>query len=248
MPGRRAKYLDIRHDLTGRIRLGEFVPGRPLPSQAVLSKEYGVALMTLRQALQCLQDDGLIVQMPGRGTFVTGAPTPGLRYLDSLVTELVNQGLPLSTQVLDKRVATIPAAEADLLGRARDTTGLRLERLRTLDSVPVVHQVSWVPEPWAEQLADVDFGSASLHGSLEARCRLTMGAADETLMACSPSRAAVRMIGMRGGRPVLVAQRVTFDEQGSPVVHDLATILDRTVRVEVRRAPRHIDSKWVAAR
>lgn len=247
MSGQRPKYLDIRDDLAERIRRREFTSGQPLPSQATLSKQYGVTLMTLRQALRCLQDDDVIVQMPGRGTFVMDSPTLDLRHLVSLVTELAAQGVPLRTHVLDKRFAAIPAAVASPLGCARDMSGLRLERLRTVNSVPVVHQVSWVPEPWAERLADVEFESASLYGSLEGRCGLTMTAANETLRARALSRATARATGARAGRPTLVAQRVTFDEHGTPVVHDLATILDTAVRVEVRRAPRRADSKWVAA-
>lgn len=250
MTGRQPKYLDIKDDLAGRIRRKEFAPGQPLPSQATLSRDYGVTLMTLRQALRCLQDEDVIVQKPGRGTFVLLSPTPpptlDLRYLSSLITELETQGITLHTRLLDTCLGEIPAAVATALGYPRGTRGLRLERLRTIDDVPTVHQVSWVPDPWAEQLVDVDFQDMSLYSALQNKCGLTMASANETLRARALPRATARASGVKTGRASLIAERVTYDDRLRAVVHDQATILEDTVRVMVQRAPRRAQISWVA--
>ena len=50
--------------------------GQPLPAQRELAGEFGVSIMTLRQALQLLADDGLIDTRHGSGTYVApGTPT-----------------------------------------------------------------------------------------------------------------------------------------------------------------------------
>jgi len=53
-----------------RIISGEWLPGHKLASHAELSTAFGVAPMTLRQALTALSEDGLISLEHGRGTFV----------------------------------------------------------------------------------------------------------------------------------------------------------------------------------
>ena len=65
-----ARYRAIAADLAAKIRDGSYAPGDALPGQRELSTVYGVTLMTLRQALRELSDEGLIVQRPGKGTFV----------------------------------------------------------------------------------------------------------------------------------------------------------------------------------
>lgn len=48
---------------------------RPIMSESHLEQTYGVGRSTVRLALQKLRDEGLIVTVPGRGTFVN--PSPG---------------------------------------------------------------------------------------------------------------------------------------------------------------------------
>jgi DNA-binding GntR family transcriptional regulator len=90
-PGNRANGLDkvalyIRtgHSLRNRIGQGEWAAGTQLPTISDLAKEYRVALVTIRQALQLLSAEGLISSTRGRGTFVCAgvkpvAQNPGLR-------------------------------------------------------------------------------------------------------------------------------------------------------------------------
>jgi GntR family transcriptional regulator len=46
-----------------------------IPTVAELSREYGTAKITIRQAVKILADEGLLKSQRGKGTFVSGAPT-----------------------------------------------------------------------------------------------------------------------------------------------------------------------------
>ena len=69
------KYMSIATDLLARIEKGEWSSGRQLPSTMALAKEYGVALMTVRQALGILAQRGVVEPRQGAGTFVAGDRT-----------------------------------------------------------------------------------------------------------------------------------------------------------------------------
>jgi DNA-binding transcriptional regulator YhcF (GntR family) len=56
----------------GQIEAGKYGPGDRLPSNRVMSEQYGVAAETLRQALDVLRGDGLIATQSTCGTFVLG--------------------------------------------------------------------------------------------------------------------------------------------------------------------------------
>ncbi len=65
-----AKYLQVRDIIHGRIISGEYAPGSLIPSESELMNLFGVAKMTIRQALAELEHDGLLRREQGRGTFV----------------------------------------------------------------------------------------------------------------------------------------------------------------------------------
>jgi CheY-like chemotaxis protein len=64
------KYLTIANVIRERIGDGTYRIGQQLPASAALAKEHGVALMTVRQALGILQQEGVIEARHGAGTFV----------------------------------------------------------------------------------------------------------------------------------------------------------------------------------
>lgn len=66
----RPPYLQVANALRAAILTKQFQPGDRLPSGNELSKRYGVARMTVQQALRLLRDDGLIVSRQGSGVFV----------------------------------------------------------------------------------------------------------------------------------------------------------------------------------
>jgi CheY-like chemotaxis protein len=58
-------------DLRSRIEQGALAHGAQLPSQPALAAEYGVALLTVRHAIELLRRAGYVSVEHGRGTFVT---------------------------------------------------------------------------------------------------------------------------------------------------------------------------------
>jgi CheY-like chemotaxis protein len=64
-------YQRVYADLRARIEQGELAHGAQLPSQPALAAEYGVALLTVRHAIELLRRAGYVSVEHGRGTFVT---------------------------------------------------------------------------------------------------------------------------------------------------------------------------------
>ena len=63
-------YLQVADDLRTQIRTGALEPGAQLPSMAQLRQRYGVSNTVVRDALNELRRDGLVVGQQGKGVFV----------------------------------------------------------------------------------------------------------------------------------------------------------------------------------
>ena len=63
-------YFQISRDLRRRISSGEWKPGNKLPSELLLTKQYQVSRMTMRQAIMALVKESILTRRRGNGTFV----------------------------------------------------------------------------------------------------------------------------------------------------------------------------------
>jgi len=67
------RYLRVASVLRRRIRDGHWLVGDKIATLEELEREFNVARVTVRQAIDLLQGEGLVKSFQGRGTFVTKA-------------------------------------------------------------------------------------------------------------------------------------------------------------------------------
>ena len=77
-PRSRPVYAALRE----RILTGQLAAGAKLRGHSTLAAEFGVAPVTLRQALGRLETEGLVSREQGRGTFVRARATPAVLIVD----------------------------------------------------------------------------------------------------------------------------------------------------------------------
>lgn len=63
-------YVQIAENIKGKIAGREILPGSRIPTEAELSKSYGVSRITIRKALELLVEEEILVRKQRLGTFV----------------------------------------------------------------------------------------------------------------------------------------------------------------------------------
>jgi DNA-binding GntR family transcriptional regulator len=66
-------YVQVADILRARIESGQLLPDRPVPSESQLRQEFGVARGTARKAIAVLREQGFVVTVKGRGSYVNPA-------------------------------------------------------------------------------------------------------------------------------------------------------------------------------
>lgn len=62
--------VQLANVLHSMIESGELAKGEAIPSESRLQQEHGVSRGTVREAVKILQDEGLVVTIQGRATYV----------------------------------------------------------------------------------------------------------------------------------------------------------------------------------
>ncbi|MET8142665.1 winged helix-turn-helix domain-containing protein [Sphaerisporangium sp. NPDC005288] len=63
-------YMQVADHVVARIRAGELNPDARLPGERSMAEEYGVAIGSIRRAVEELRDRGYLVTLPAKGTYV----------------------------------------------------------------------------------------------------------------------------------------------------------------------------------
>ncbi len=109
-------YAQLADLLRQRIARGVWSKGQKLPSLEELVREFAVARVTVRQAVNLLAEEGLLSPQAGRGTFVTAVPHQHrtLKLETSLKTlaDVYRNDKPTLT-LIEETSATPPLLPAD---------------------------------------------------------------------------------------------------------------------------------------
>jgi GntR family transcriptional regulator len=221
MNGRTPRYLKIAAELRERIRRGEHAAGDRLPTQRGLAREFGVTLMTLRQALELLERERLIRRQHGLGTFVA-APFIDYDILQHqrFAADLRAQGEPVSTRLLASRFIPGDRRVTAALGLGPRARVLQLERLRLVDGHPMSLERSYLAAALGEELVKADLAATPLRQALEYKLGITIERASESVSAARLGRRESRELGCPPGVPAFESERVSFSAGGQAVVFD----------------------------
>lgn len=141
--GRSLKHVQVREYV--RALLDGEAPGSPAPSERELVQRFGVARMTVRQAMDSLVAEGLLERIPGRGTFVARprrSSTPVLSF-----TEQMNRrGLLPDSQTLVARREQAGPGVARVLGLTEGDPVIHWRRLRRADGAPMCIEDAYLNE------------------------------------------------------------------------------------------------------
>ncbi|GAA4809572.1 GntR family transcriptional regulator [Nocardioides caeni] len=199
--GRALKHVEIREYVRGLAL--ESAPGVATPSERDLVDRFGVARMTVRQALDALVAEGVLERHPGRGTFVADrdrVPTA----VTGLSQELARCGLVVETRTIAvRRLAAGPALAAAFGVEVGHQLWL-WQRLRLAEGRAICLSETHLPAAMLPDL--VEQPPPSLYAALEAR-DLRPTWAEDTLSARTATEAEAALLEAAVGEPVLCRHR-----------------------------------------
>jgi GntR family transcriptional regulator len=211
-------YYQLVETLRDRIQDGELKPGQQVPPERELSEQAKVSRMTARQAVAYLIREGVLVARPGIGTFVVQPKlTHDPLHLLSFSEEMIRQGLPVSSRVLEQSVV-VPSTHvaAGLNLRPGDTT-IKIVRLRLSGELPLLLETSFVSSRLGAGLEQQDLMTQSLYYLLEQNYGLRLGRSRQTLEAITANEYEANLFGLEPLSPMILLEGVTYSDQERPV-------------------------------
>jgi GntR family transcriptional regulator len=201
------KHVQVREYVRGLLDGAE--AGTPAPSERELVHRFGVARMTVRQALDALVAEGMLERVPGRGTFVAQRRTRPGAVLTSFTEDMRRRGIRPASRTVLARIESAGPGVARALDIAEGARVVHWQRLRLGDERPVCLENAYLNAELVPGL--LDRLPESLYDELGRRgLEPTWG--EDSVEAAVATVLEARLLEAEAGSPVLrVARRTCAD-------------------------------------
>ncbi len=214
-----------------------------LKSETDLAAELGVNRGTIRNAFKTLIEEGLLVRIHGRGTFVR-AKTIEQPLADNFITfseGLVLEDITYETRVLEQAIMSPDQRIASLLSVPVGAKVLFLKRIRSVGNEPLILLENYVSLSFCPGIEQTDFEHQTLFGTLEDQYDLKIDWGRRVFEARQADEAIAQALAISLCDPVMYVRQISYLESGSPIELSDLWIRGNTFRISaiIKRDGKH---------
>lgn len=215
-------HVQAEHLLRKLIESDDYKNGKYLPNEIELSKQLGISRNTLRQSINKLVFEGLLVRRKGVGTKVVrkGIVSGVKNWLSFsqemkvLGVEVRNFELHISRKPMNNEISAFFQK-----ANAQESRSLVLERVRGSKDYPFVYFISYF-NPDLLLTGDEDF-SNPLYEMLEEKYDVTVKTSKEEISASLAGPEIAEKLEIKPEDPILVRKRFVYDVNNVPVEYNI---------------------------
>jgi GntR family transcriptional regulator len=212
-------YEQVRGRLIEGISSGEWRAGQAVPTEAQLAASFGVAIGTVRKAVDSLVAEQVLVRRQGKGTFVIAHDGRRLMFHFFHIVPRDGERSYPEVRTLAFRRDRAGAEEAAALGLAPLDKVIRIRNLLSLAGEPVIVDDITLPAELYPGLTEKIFLARenTIYQLYQSRYGINVLHTDERLRAVLAPREIAQHLRLPAGAPLLEIRRVALTFRDRPV-------------------------------
>lgn len=213
------RYIEIAQKIETDIQQGLYVVGDLLETEATLCKTHHISRFTARNALNILEDRGLIQRVQGKGSVVVSLQTSMFKDTWSSIDELLAHAGSVNMvfeSIEDVVVDDILSAKLGFsIGKQLvQISGIRFQSKDDQTS-PICTIKIWIPARFRSVVDGIDGIKGSIAYLLEQEFSIKSTHVDQDISACLIDKTTASKLNVREGEPALHLVRKFLDDRNT---------------------------------
>lgn len=199
-----------------QIKAGILKPGEQMITENQLCEILNVSRNTVRQSLNRLVDDGLLVRYRGKGSFIADEKIKRpINYLYNFTENMLSLGSTPSSVVLSHEVMEADEKIKEKLQLPQGQVKVyNLVRLRCADGVPILYERTYIPYYLCPGIENINFETVSLYHILDERYKLNLYHATETIEAVLINQTEANLLQCKAKSAGYKINRISYLDSG----------------------------------
>lgn len=212
-------YQRLKDVFVERISLGDWSRAAALPSENQLAETYGVAVGTVRKAIEALVADGVLERQQGRGTFVRRPDFGNALFRFFRLSDASGAVIKPTARILVRTVGPADRVVAEALKLAPRAPVLKLLRERCVGGQSILVEDIAVDVTRFKALVDrpIEAFGDLMYPLYEEVCGQLVTRATENISFGTATPRIAKALGRDTGAPIAVIERVARGFDGAPL-------------------------------
>lgn len=206
-------YLQLREVVRNKIEEGEYLPGTAIPSENALAEMYGINRLTVRNAIDALVYEGMLIRVQGKGVFVVGDKVE--RDLDTLggfTQTMKDKHKAPKVKVLNKSIRKAGDKFSLLFHIDPEEDIYYVKRICYADEEPFSLEEIFIPHHVVPKLDGIDLSIFTIYEVYDFY-GIKLKEAYQTLDIAKLNQKDARMLGIDASLPVFLFECTSYDEK-----------------------------------
>jgi GntR family transcriptional regulator len=219
-------YRLAKRALLGAVEAGRWPPGDALPNETALARSLGIAVGTLRHAVDELVAERILVRRQGRGTYVATHNTDRFVFQFFHVERSDGRRDAPAVELLLFERGRLDDEAAEALSRRAGDAAILIENRLSLQGRAVVHDRIALPAALFRGLTEKRLRerASTIYHLYQTEFGITVVRATERVRAVAADRSAARILGVAPGAPLLQVRRTALALRDKPVEYRVSTL------------------------
>lgn len=204
----------IYSDLVKKIVSGEYKENHKIPAEPELEAYYGVSRITVRKAIEDLQNAGYVEKIRGKGTVVQSRKLSlNLQKLDSFTNEFQGAGMETAAALITFQEIIPKERVRNTLKLGNNEACYYIERVRKLFDTKVGLQRTYIVKSKGVQLSEEQFDEhASLYQLIE-NCGVKIDHAEENIEVKYADDGVAKLLDLEKQFALFYRERIAYDKE-----------------------------------
>jgi GntR family transcriptional regulator len=228
-------HKQISDWLSKQIQDGILKKNEKLPSENELSDTFEVSRVTVRRALQTLENEQLIYRCQGLGSFVSDHRAHhSLAQLKDFSEELAGSGLQASSEVISLGQEKVSEEIASILNIKEGAIVVKLERVRLGSGQPIAYDITWLPVFYGQLIEGFDLEETTIFKVLENEFEIPVDKGCYRLEATVADATLASHLSVEEHTPLLLINRISYTIGDKPIYFQKRYYRNDKIVFEVR--------------
>lgn len=212
-----AKYSKIASIIKRDVQNGIYKPGDHLPVERELQSHFQVSKMTIRHALQVLEQEGVVRIERGRGAFVIDLQIQRSKEIIGLTELLARKGLACHSKVL-RLEKMKPSAQIQKTLNLKDGDEIYyVHRLRYADNEVIAIEYAYIDAKYCPGLEMFNLEKFSLYDIFYEHYKMHISWAKDDITADNIRGEDAKTLLQAKSGPALIVHNIAYDTNNSPI-------------------------------